>query len=165
MFPIFFVPEEYFFAGVPARTGVTCLPSPLRSWLDVWGEGNQSFCLLPDAETISLAPVQPATPYRIVLVTAPDLAVARELAQAALERHLVACANLLPGAESHYWWEGRLAQGGEVLILFKTTGDKLAELEALMVAKHPYDTPEFVVLEVAGGNARYLAWLGSSVAG
>ena len=109
--------------------------------------------------------MESANPYRIALVTAPDLTIARALAQAALERRLVACANLLPGVESHYWWEGKLAQGSEVLILFKTTTARLAELEALIVAKHPYDTPEFVVLEVAGGNPRYLAWLAGSVAG
>jgi uncharacterized protein involved in tolerance to divalent cations len=29
----------------------------------------------------------------------------------------------------------------------------------LVLAKHPYDTPEFLVLPVSAGNQRYLDWL------
>ena len=101
--------------------------------------------------------------YRVVLVTAPDLNTGRALAKAALEFRLVACANLIPKIESHYWWLGRMESSTEVLVLFKTTKAKLKSLERLLLAKHPYDTPEFVVLPIAAGNKRYLAWLGKSV--
>lgn len=101
--------------------------------------------------------------YVIVLVTAPDLKTARSLAKAALEARLVACANLLPKIESHYWWQGKLERGAESLILFKTTRPKLAALEKLILARHPYDTPEFIVLPVTAGNQRYLDWLAASV--
>jgi periplasmic divalent cation tolerance protein len=46
----------------------------------------------------------------------------------------------------------------------KTTRTRLAALEKLILAKHPYDTPEFVVLPLAAGSARYLKWLADSVA-
>src|SRR5262249_16605236 len=99
----------------------------------------------------------------LVLVTAPSLVIARALARAALSARLVACANLLPKIESHYWWQGKLEASAEVLILFKTTQVKLKALEKLIVAKHPYDTPEFLVLPISAGNARYLDWLSASV--
>jgi len=98
-----------------------------------------------------------------VLVTAPKLITARVLAKAALEARLVACANLIPKIESHYWWQGKMESSAEVLIIFKTTKSKLKALEKLIVAKHPYDTPEFVVLPIIAGNKRYLAWVGASV--
>ena len=41
----------------------------------------------------------------LVLVTAPDVKTARTLAKAALRLKLVACANLVPKIESHYWWQ------------------------------------------------------------
>ena len=104
-----------------------------------------------------------AAAFRIVLVTAPDLKTARVLAQAALTAKLVACANLVPKIESHYWWQGKLEASAEVLIIFKTTRMKLAALEKLIVAKHPYDTPEFIALPLAEGNAKYLAWLAGSL--
>ena len=100
--------------------------------------------------------------YVIVLVTAPDLKIARQLAKSALKARLVACANLLPKIESHYWWQGKLECGAETLVLFKTTRAKLAALEKLILARHPYDTPEFIVLPVTTGNQRYLDWLAAS---
>jgi len=99
----------------------------------------------------------------IVLVTAPSLKVARDLAAAALHARLVACANLIQGVESHYWWQGKLERGLETLILFKTTRSRLAPLEKLVLAKHPYDTPEFLVLQPTAGSERYLDWINDSV--
>jgi periplasmic divalent cation tolerance protein len=104
-----------------------------------------------------------AARYSVVLVTAPDLKTARVLARAALEARLIACANLVPRVESHYWWQGRLERGAEVLLVLKTTRARLAALEKLVLARHPYDTPEFLVLPLQAGTARYLAWLGASV--
>ena len=55
--------------------------------------------------------------HHIVLVTASDLTVARELASGILENRLAACANLVPGVESHYRWEGKLCAEAEVLMV------------------------------------------------
>lgn len=106
-----------------------------------------------------------ASRLAVVLVTAPDLKTARMLARSALDARLVACANLVPRIESHYWWRGKLESVAEVLLIFKTTRARLAKLEKLVLAKHPYDTPEFVVLPVRGGAAKYLAWIEASVRG
>jgi len=108
--------------------------------------------------------VKRATAFRLVLVTAPDLKTARALAKAALFAKLVACANLVPKIESHYWWQGKLESSAEVLIVFKTARAKLAALEQLIVEEHPYDTPEFIALPLAEGNAKYLKWLADCVA-
>lgn len=101
--------------------------------------------------------------YAVVLVTAPDIKTARNLAQAALEGRLVACANLMPRIESHYWWRGRIEAGAEVLLVMKTTTARLAALEKLIVGGHPYDTPEFIVLRISRGSRRYLDWVAASV--
>ena len=100
-----------------------------------------------------------ARSFAVALVTTPNLRVARRVARAALEANLAACANLVPGLESHYWWQGKLERGAEVLILFKTTRARLGALEKCVLVHHPYDTPEFVVLDVAKGNRRYLDWV------
>jgi periplasmic divalent cation tolerance protein len=103
-----------------------------------------------------------AADYAVVLVTAPDLKTARKLAKAALQARLIACANLVPRIESHYRWQGKLERGREVLMVLKTTRARLAALEKLILAKHPYDTAEFIVLPVRGGAKRYLRWLDES---
>jgi periplasmic divalent cation tolerance protein len=98
----------------------------------------------------------------LALVTAPDLKVARKLATLALEKRLVACANLVPRIESHYWWRGRMEKSQEFLILFKTTAGMAGELEKAILENHPYDTPEFVVVDVKHASKKYLDWwLGS----
>jgi periplasmic divalent cation tolerance protein len=101
--------------------------------------------------------------HSCVFVTAPNIIVARKIAAAALTARLVACANLIPKIESHYWWQGQLESSTEVLIFFKTGADKLAELEKCVLANHPYQTPEFIFLKLDGGNERYLNWITDSV--
>ena len=103
--------------------------------------------------------MKPAARFALVLVTAPDLKTARTLARSALAARLIACANLLPKIESHYRWQGKLETSHEVLLLLKTTRPRLAALEKLILARHPYDTPEFLVLPLRGGSPKYLAWL------
>jgi periplasmic divalent cation tolerance protein len=104
-----------------------------------------------------------AARFALVLVTAPDLKVARQLARAALKSRLIACANIIPRLESHYWWRGKIESGAEVLLLMKTARARLPDLEKLILAKHPYDTPELLVVALDAGNARYLAWLAGSI--
>jgi periplasmic divalent cation tolerance protein len=103
--------------------------------------------------------VKTTAQFRVVLVTAPDLKTARRLARAALRERLAACANLIPGLESHYRWRGKIESSREVLLLFKTRAARVWDLEKLILAEHPYDTPKFVVLQLTAGTERYLAWL------
>jgi periplasmic divalent cation tolerance protein len=109
-----------------------------------------------------VAAVKSAQEFNIVLVTAPDLKTARVLAKAALKARLIACANLVPRIESHYWWRGKPESGAEVLLVLKARKSKLAALEKRILALHPYDTPEFLVLPVTAANEVYLDWLHQS---
>ena len=101
----------------------------------------------------------------VVLVTAPDLKVARKIARIILNKRLAACANIIPKIESHYWWQGKLESSGEALILFKTTRARLKALEATVLVNHPYETPEIIALSLQSGTEKYLAWIGASVRG
>ena len=103
-----------------------------------------------------------AAKFSLVLVTAPDMKTARALAKAALQKKLIACANLVPKIESHYWWQGRVESGAEVLLILKAPRAKLSALEKLILAKHPYDTPEFLALPLNAGSRKYLDWLAGS---
>lgn len=99
----------------------------------------------------------------VVLCTFPDLAQARQIGAAMVERQVAACVNLVPGIESIYRWEGKVERAGEVLALFKTT--RYPELEAALRELHPYEVPEILALPVAAGLPAYLAWLGEAGAG
>jgi len=99
----------------------------------------------------------------MVLVTAPDIDTARRMASVILTERLAACANLVPGIESHYWWKGKLESSGEVLMILKTTRDALEPLERCILAAQPYQVPEFVVLPFTNGSSTYLDWLRAEV--
>ena len=101
--------------------------------------------------------------FAVVLVTAPDLKTARRLAQSAVQARLAACASLVPRIESHYWWQDKIERSSETLILLKTSRRRLAALERHILERHPYDTPEFISLPLAGGTPRYLDWITASV--
>jgi periplasmic divalent cation tolerance protein len=108
-------------------------------------------------------PKKQTTDVAVVLVTAPDVPSARRLARAAVKARLAACANLVPRLESIYWWQGKVESAAEVLVLFKTSRPRLAALEQFILKKHPYDTPEFLVVRVDQGSRRYLSWLEDSL--
>ena len=96
---------------------------------------------------------------RIVLMTAPDLEVGKRLARALVERKLAACVNLVPGATSIYTWQAQIEEAAEVMLVAKTTADRIAALEAAVAELHPYDVPEVVVLDAVHVEAKYRAWL------
>lgn len=94
---------------------------------------------------------------RLVLVTHPPRGAAA-FAQGLVEGRLAACVNLVP-LRAVYRWRDELESGKETLLLIKTTAARLAALERHVRDRHPYDTPEFVVLSVRHAEARYLRWL------
>ena|SRR6185503_11473595 len=104
-----------------------------------------------------------ASSLHVVLVTAPDAEVARKLARTVLAARLAACVNIVPGIESHYWWEGKIDQSNEVLLLVKTTKARLKLLEKVVRENHPYDTPEFVAIPAELVAKKYLGWVRESV--
>ena len=96
---------------------------------------------------------------RIVLMTAPDLAVGKRLARALVEKKLAACVNLVPAVTSIYTWQGQIEEASEVVLVLKTTADRIAALELAVAELHPYDVPEVVVLDAVHVEAKYRAWL------
>jgi len=76
-----------------------------------------------------------------------------------LDRHLVACAQRLGPMMSRYWWEGRQESAEEWLVIAKTQASRAAEVREAIVAAHPYDVPEVLVLPVIEGHEAYLAWV------
>ena len=102
--------------------------------------------------------------YRIVLVTCASIAEARKIGRSAVEKKLAACANIVPGVESIYRWKGKVERAREVLVVMKTTSNRLSQLEREVKRVHSYDVPEFIVLRVVAGSADYLAWIRASTA-
>ena len=100
----------------------------------------------------------------IVFSTCPNLEEARKIGRATVEEGLAACVQVLPQIQSIYRWQGVVEESCEALLLFKTTAELFGGLERRIAQLHSYDTPEVLAVPVSAGAARYLAWLGDSVA-
>lgn len=100
----------------------------------------------------------------IAFTTCPDDACAKSIATALVTERLAACVNRLAGMHSTYFWDGRLQDDSEVLLIIKTTRAQLAGIEARLRELHPYELPELVVLGIEGGSQPYLDWLAAAVA-
>jgi periplasmic divalent cation tolerance protein len=81
-----------------------------------------------------------------------------------VEKRLAACANIVPSVESIYRWKGKVERAREVLVVIKTTANRLPALEREVKQLHSYDVPEFIVLPIIAGSRKYLAWLQQSTA-
>jgi periplasmic divalent cation tolerance protein len=106
---------------------------------------------------------EPTPAVRIVLTTTANPGAASRLARTLVEERLAACVTILPGALSIYRWKGQVETADEVMLLLKTTEDRLAALEKRLKELHSYETPEFLVLKIEVGSEEYLAWLRDSV--
>jgi periplasmic divalent cation tolerance protein len=103
----------------------------------------------------------PASTVAIVLTTLSADADAAALARTLVDERLAACVNVLPVMTSIYRWQGKVEQDREQQIVIKTMSDRVAALQARLRELHPYELPEFLVLD-AGGSEAYLAWVGES---
>lgn len=90
-------------------------------------------------------------------ITCPDRENAKEIAKELLEKRLIACANILP-MESVYWWEGKVEDQTECVLIGKTSREKFAAMKDAVLEIHPYETPCVIRIEAAA-NPEYAAWL------
>ena len=101
----------------------------------------------------------------VCFCTCPDPETAHRIADVLVEERLAACVNVLPGLRSVYRWQGAIERADEVLLLIKTVHAQLAPLTARVASLHPYELPDLVAVELAGGSAAYLDWVAACSSG
>ena len=104
-------------------------------------------------------------PVMFVYVTAGDAAEALRIGRAVVEERLAACANVLAGMRSVYWWQGAVEEAGEAVLILKTTDDRLGALIDRVRDLHSYDCPCIEALPVIAGNQGFLDWVASETHG
>jgi periplasmic divalent cation tolerance protein len=105
----------------------------------------------------------PKNPSPVVILTtlgaSTDAAV---FARVLVSERLAACVNVLPPMMSVYRWKEAIEEDREQQLVIKTMTDRVAAIEARFRELHPYDVPEFVMLDAAA-SAAYLAWMRDAV--
>ncbi len=100
--------------------------------------------------------------YIVVLVTAKDKKEAGKIARGLLEAKLIACANIVEGVQSLFWWQGKIDSSKEVLLVLKTKKILFKKVIAQVKSLHSYQTPEIIALPIINGSEDYLDWISSS---
>ncbi len=85
------------------------------------------------------------------------------IARKLVEKKLCACVNIVHRVTSIYHWKDKIETSTEGLLIIKSRKDKVKEIEATLREIHPYEVPEFIVLDIAGGSEKYLQWITDSV--
>ena len=99
----------------------------------------------------------------VVFVTSPSVEAGQTMARALVAERLAACVNVVPGVRSVFFWEGRVQEEVEALLVIKTRREGYAAVERRVLELHPYSVPEVLALPVDTGSAAYLAWVGETV--
>lgn len=104
-------------------------------------------------------------PAILVLTTMPnDESKTAELARTLIDERLAACVNVHGPMASTYRWKGQVERDAERQVVIKTTRDRLEALRKRLHELHPYELPEFLVLDITSGSDAYLDWVKAETA-
>ncbi len=101
--------------------------------------------------------------YIAVYITARDEEEAEKIARQLLKQRQAACVNIVPGVSSHFWWQNKLDEAQEYLLIVKTKDALLPDIVRSVRKIHSYSVPEIIALPIIGGNQEYLDWIDSEV--
>jgi len=97
--------------------------------------------------------------FIIVLSSAGSLIEANQIAEMLITSQLAACVSIIPGVTSHYCWKERRESAYEVMMIIKALRKNFDALKDAIIDLHSFETPEILMLPVAGGSEKYLAWM------
>ena len=101
--------------------------------------------------------------YSMIYVTASGVEEAKKIAKILLKEKIVACANIIPVMESIYWWEGKLEEDVESILLVKTRSHLVDKVIDKVREIHSYQTPCALEIQIKKGSQDYLDWLDNSL--
>jgi periplasmic divalent cation tolerance protein len=97
--------------------------------------------------------------YILVLMTASSKDEAKKIVRSLLEKKLIACANIIDSVSSVFWWQDRIEEEKEVLVIMKSHKELFNKVSKKVKELHSYDTPEILALPIVDGSSQYLEWM------
>ncbi len=95
----------------------------------------------------------------LVLTTCPDRATAERLAAMLVEQRLAACVTAGAEVTSTYPWQGQIEREREIPLTIKTSRARVHALKQELMAHHPYEVPELLVVSISDGLDEYMQWI------
>lgn len=99
----------------------------------------------------------------LIYVTTKDKEEARAIGRHLVRERLAACVNILDRMNSIYVWNDEVQDEQEVVMIAKTTREKMPVLMDAVRAKHSYECPCIVSLPIQDGNPGFLNWIAEQV--
>jgi len=99
----------------------------------------------------------------IALMTTANKQEAQRIVRLLLDKHLIACANILGPIESQFWWREKIEKASEILVLMKSDEKLFEKLSETIKKMHSYETPEILALPIVKGWRPYLEWLDAAL--
>ena len=121
------------------------------------GQGSTASSAASSAASIPVAGA--GQRYLQVQTTTDSRAEAMELARAAVEARLAACAQVAGPVATTYWWEDAIERAEEWLLLLKLPSAGYQQLANFLTERHSYDEPEIVATPIVAGSESYLSWI------
>lgn len=97
--------------------------------------------------------------FNLIYITAKNKDEARRIGGELVKERLAACVNILDNMNSMYWWEGKVQDDNETVLIAKTRESLVKELIAKVKSLHSYSCPCIISLPILDGNKEYLTWL------
>lgn len=98
----------------------------------------------------------------VILITTGSSEEGAKIAQALVAEHLVACVNIIPSVRSFFFWEGKVQDVAEVLLVCKSRMALMEKVIEQVKSLHSYTVPEIIALPIMAGLPSYLAWMKDS---
>lgn len=99
------------------------------------------------------------SPIIFAYITCKNKSEAKKIGMILLREKLAACVNIFDNMNSLYWWEGKIEEAGETVLIAKTTKRLFSKLSKKVKIVHSYSVPCILQLEVKDGNKEYIKWL------
>lgn len=84
---------------------------------------------------------------------------AEQLAKHFIEKQWVACAQIEGPINSLYRWEGKIENTQEYRLTLKFFSNNKDNVHKCLLENHPYETPQWIVIEAAHVDPDYFAWV------
>ena len=98
----------------------------------------------------------------IAWTTVATRADADRLAAEIIGQRLAACVQIEGPVTSTYHWDGKVERAEEFRLCLKFLPSQSAALSLWMQSHHPYQTPEWIVVQAAEVGEKYLSWARSN---
>ena len=101
--------------------------------------------------------------FVIIIVTCCSKKEAQKIAACILKKKLAACANIISGVCSKFWWNGRIDSAKETILMIKTLRSRFKKIEVAVKSLHSYEVPEIIAIPILSGSRDYLNWIDESI--